>query len=102
MVTLADPLPDDLEAAHQLIRALLKTLAEQVHHNEKLQHQLGQLLRQRYGRKTERVDPAQPLLVAQEILAQAEPEPVPAPIPPPAAEPDPDPAAMKRPTKKDG
>ena len=51
MITLADPLPDDLEAAHQLIRELLKTLAQQVHLNEKLQHQLEQLLRQRYGPK---------------------------------------------------
>jgi transposase len=77
-------LPDDLEAAHQLIRELLKTLAQQVHLNEKLQHQLEQLLRQRYGRKTEQIDPAQLLLFAQEILAQAEPEPAPAPDPEPA------------------
>ena len=48
MITLADPLPDDLETAHQLIRELLKTRAQQVHLNEKLQHQLEQLLRRRY------------------------------------------------------
>jgi transposase len=93
MVTLADPLPNDLTTAHQLIRELLQTLAQQVHLNEKLQHQLEQLLRQRYGPKTERIDPAQLLLFAQEILEQAElgpapastPEPVPAP--PPSSEP---------------
>ena len=68
MITLADPLPDDLETAHQLIRELIKTLAQQVHLNEKLQHQLEQLLRQRYGRKTEQIDPAQLLLFAQEPL----------------------------------
>src|SRR4051812_18756033 len=73
MITVADPLPDDLETAHQLIRELLKTLAQQVHLNEKLQHQLEQLLRQRYGPKGERIDPAQLLLFAQEILAQAAP-----------------------------
>src|SRR5262249_61591514 len=87
MITLADPLPDDLETAHQLIRELLKTLAQQVHLNEKLQHQLERLLRQRYGPKTERIDPAQLLLFAREILAQAEstpPPPEPAPAPPPA------------------
>ena len=75
MITLADPLPDDLETAHQLIRELLETLGQQIHLNAKLQHQLEPLLRQRYGRKSERIDPAQLLLFAQEILAQAEPEP---------------------------
>jgi hypothetical protein len=58
-------LPVDLGAAHQLIRELLKTLEKQVHLNEKLQHQLEQLLRQRYGRKTEQIDPAQLLLLAE-------------------------------------
>lgn len=91
MITAADQLPDDLETAHQLIRELLETLGQQIHLNAKLQHQLEQLLRQRYGRKSERIDPAQLLLFAQEILAQAEPEstpqpdPVPEPTPPPSA-----------------
>ena len=77
MITPADPLPDDIETAHQLIRELLETLGQQIHLNAKLQHQLEQLLRQRYGRKSERVDPAQLLLFAQEILAQAGPSPSP-------------------------
>ncbi|MGZ3489821.1 MAG: IS66 family transposase zinc-finger binding domain-containing protein, partial [Isosphaeraceae bacterium] len=89
MITPADPLPDDLETAHQLIRELLATLGEQVHLNEKLQHQLEQLLRHRFGKRSERVDPAQLLLFAQEILAQAEStpnrDPVPEPTPPPSA-----------------
>src|SRR5215210_124624 len=89
MFTPADPLPDDLETAHQLIRELLETLGQQIHLNAKLQHQLKQLLRQRYGKKSERIDPAQLLLFAQEILAQAEPtpqpDPVPEPTPPPSA-----------------
>src|SRR5438105_9147546 len=88
MITLADPLPDDLETAHQLIRELLETLAQQLHLNAKLQHQLEQLLRQRYGRKSERVDPAQLLLFAQEILAQAEPEPETETTPQPEAGPE--------------
>src|SRR5882757_665155 len=67
MVTAADPLPDDLETAHQLIRELLETLGQQIHLNAKLQHQLEQLLRHRYGRKSERVDPAQLLLFAQQF-----------------------------------
>src|SRR5882724_9913754 len=97
MTTPADRLPDDLETAHQLIRELLETLGQQIHLNAKLQHQLEQLLRQRYGRKSERVDPAQLLLFAQEILAQTEPEPEPEPDP--ASEPTP-PASPPRRKKK--
>lgn len=96
MITLTDPLPDDLETAHQLIRELLKTLAQQIHLNEKLQHQIEQLLRQRYGPKGERIDPAQLLLFAREILAQAEPTPEPAATPEPDPAPAPTPAAPKR------
>jgi transposase len=87
MITPADPLPDDLETAHQLIRELLETLSQQIHLNAKLQHQLEQLLRARYGRKSERIDPAQLWLFAQEILAQAEPPPQPDPAPEPAPPP---------------
>jgi transposase len=43
MISPADPLPDDLETAHQLSRALLETLGQQIHLNAKLQHQLEQL-----------------------------------------------------------
>jgi transposase len=86
---LVDPLPDDLETAHRLIRELLATLRQQIHLNEKLQHQLEQLLHQRYGTKSERIDPAQLLLFAREILAQAEPTPrpdlTPEATPPPSA-----------------
>ena len=46
--------------------------AAQTHLNEKLQHQLEQLLRQRYGKKSERIDPAQLLLFAREILAASQ------------------------------
>jgi hypothetical protein len=73
MTTTLGELPPDLDACHQLIRELLESLAEQTHLNEKLQHQLEQLLRQRYGRKTETIDPAQLLLFAREILAASEP-----------------------------
>jgi transposase len=81
MITASDPLPDDLETAHRLIRELLETLGQQIYLNEKLQHQLEQLLRQHYGKKSERIDPAQLLLFAQEILAQAAPAPTPAAAP---------------------
>ena len=76
------PLPDDLEAAHRLIRELLATLRQQAHLNDKLQHQLEQLLRRLYGRKSEKLDPDQLLLFAREILeagrARDTPEPEPA------------------------
>src|SRR4051794_8750574 len=98
MIAPVGPLPEDLETAHQLIRELLETLGQQIHLNAKLQHQLEQLLRHRYGRKSERVDPAQLSLFAQEILAQAEPEPEPEPEP--ASEPTPLPSAPQ--SKKNG
>lgn len=93
MTTATGELPTDLEACHQLIRELLQSLAEQAHLAEKLQHQLELLLRQRYGRKTETVDPAQLLLFAREILAAAEP---PAPEPAPPAEAPPAPASQPK------
>src|SRR5436190_21238872 len=99
MITPADPLPDDIETAHQLIRELLETLGQQIYLNAKLQHQLEQLLRPRYGRKGERVDPAQLLLFAQEILAQAEAEPEPTPQPDPVPE-SPLPPAPPQPKQK--
>ncbi len=66
-------LPDDLDTAHRLIRELAETLRQQTHLIAKLQHQLEQLLRRRYGKKGEKLDPDQLLLFAREILAQAEP-----------------------------
>src|SRR4029077_10364533 len=72
MTTTLGELPPDLDACHQLIRELLESLAEQTHLNEKLQHQLEQLLRQRYGRKTETIDPPHLLLFPREILAAGE------------------------------
>ena len=60
------PLPDDLEAAHRMIRELLATLRQQTHLNDKLQHQLEQLLRRLYGRKSEKLDPDQLLLFARD------------------------------------
>jgi transposase len=90
-IELDTPLPDDLEAAHRIIRELIETLRQQTHLNANLQHQLEQLLRRLYGRKSEKLDPNQLLLFAREILEatgvepEATPEPVtPAPKKPPA------------------
>jgi transposase len=79
------PLPDDIEAAHRLIRELLATLREQTHLNANLQHQLEQLLRRLYGKKSEKLDPNPLLLFAREILEAAAAEPTPEP----ASEPSP-------------
>ncbi len=76
------PLPDDLESAHRLIHALLATLDQQTHLNEKLQHQLADLLRRLYGKKSEKLDPDQLLLFAREVLEAAATEPTPSPTPP--------------------
>src|SRR3954466_16066446 len=100
MITAADPLPDDLETAHRLIRELLETLSQQLHLNAKLQHQLEQLLRHRYGRKGERVDPAQLLLFAREVLAQAGPPPGSPPRGRPGAPPRPPPGRAPRPPRR--
>jgi transposase len=81
------PLPDDIEAAHRLIRELLATLREQTHLNAKLQHQLEQLLRRIYGKKSEKLDPSQLLLFAREILEAGRPALTPTPEPPTAPPP---------------
>ena len=103
MTTTLDELPADVETCHQLIRELLESLAQQTHLSAKLQHQLEQLLRQRYGRKTETLDPAQLLLFAREILAAEEttaPESTPpSDTPPTDTPPTPDPSS---PPKKKG
>ena len=85
------PLPDDIDAAHRLIRELIATLRQQTHLNDKLQHQLEQLLRRLYGRKAEKLDPNQFLLFARAILEAAGPgtpelEPTPEPTAPSPAE----------------
>jgi hypothetical protein len=47
-----EPLPDDVNTCHRPIRELLDTLRTQVVLNEKLQHQLEQLLRRIYGNRS--------------------------------------------------
>jgi transposase len=75
MTTTPNELPDDLATAHELIRELAQTVHAQEHLIAKLQHQLEQLLRQRYGRRSEKLDPAQLLLFAREILTAMGTEP---------------------------
>jgi transposase len=94
------PLPDDIESAHRLIRELLVSLHQQAYLNEKLQHQLEQLLRRLDGKKSEKLDPNQPLLFAREILEAGGPEITPEPQPPspsPAKPPVPVPGHGRKP-----
>ena len=79
-------LPDDLATAHQLIREQAKTLREQQRLIERMQHQLQRLLRQQFGRKSEKLDPNQMLLFSEAA------EDTPAGEPPAAAEPGSQPA----------
>ncbi len=53
------PLPDDLLTAHRQIRDQAEELRKQQILIERMQHQLQQLLRQRYGKKSEKLNPAQ-------------------------------------------
>jgi transposase len=74
-------LPDDLATAHSLIRELAQTVHTQEHLIAKLQHQLEHVIRQRFGRKSEKVDRDQLLLFAHEIVTSLE-EQRPAPVEP--------------------
>ena len=58
-------LPEDLEQCHALIRELAATLEERDRNAEQLTHRIDQLLRRLYGKRSERIDPAQLFLFAQ-------------------------------------
>lgn len=94
-------LPTDLETAHQLIAELLETVRTQGRFIEQLQHQLEQLLRRIYGRKSEKLDPIQLLLFARELLEAAGDDPAatgePIPAPPQKTVPAAEPAPPKKP-----
>jgi len=73
-----DQLPDDASVLKALISKLLDALASKARQIDQLTHRVQQLLRARFGQKSEKIDPAQMLLFAQQILAEAQkPEPTP-------------------------
>lgn len=81
-----DQLPDDASVLKQVIAQLLDSLHSLRRQNEQMAHRLQQLLRARFGQKSEKIDPAQMALFAQQILAEAQPaEPSPQESPAPAA-----------------
>jgi transposase len=101
MTTAADPLPTDLETAHQLIRELLETLRKQALLNAHLQHQIDKLLRRIYGSRSEKLDPNQLLLFAREMIEALGADPA-ATVPEDDAEPPGGSAIPADPPKKNG
>lgn len=64
------PLPDDVGLCHALIGQLHETVHALQREHEQLQHYIAQLLRARYGPRSEKVDPAQ-LALFDAALAEA-------------------------------
>lgn len=68
MASTPEKLPDDIQVCHQMINDLFSELHKERQLNDKLQHQLEQLLRNRYGQRADRVSPDQLALFAKELL----------------------------------
>jgi len=69
----AKNLPNDVTTCHALILELLETLHKSNRSIERMQHTIAELLRQRFGRKSERledIDPAELLPFVREYLAE--------------------------------
>jgi transposase len=70
------PLPDDLAVCHELIRQQAATIREARRRIEQLEHHVEQLLRRQYGPRSERLDPDQLRLFADDAAeGPAEPQP---------------------------
>jgi transposase len=67
-------LPDDLEMCHALIEELMATIRLQDREKAQLLHRVEHLLRQLYGRRSERIDPAQLLLFAEQAMQAVQEE----------------------------
>jgi transposase len=93
-------LPTDLDSCHSLIRELLETLRQQGLLIGNIQHQLERLLRQRFGRSSEKIDPDQLLLFAADILAEAEATQATESEPGPAGDVPPTPTPAEKPKRK--
>jgi transposase len=74
-LTAAD-LPDDPATLKQLVLELAESLRQQQHTSAALQHRVALLLQRLYGPRSERVDPSQLLLFAEETPAPAATGPV--------------------------
>src|SRR6266566_4968501 len=100
MEDLTIDLPTDLDSCHSLIRELLETLRQQGLLIGHMQHQLERLLRQRFGRSSEKIDPDQLLLFAADLLAESDATPVTEPEPGHAADAPPTLAPAEKPPRK--
>jgi transposase len=67
----AHNLPEEAGILRQIVLQLLGVVEEKDRLLERVQHQLQQLLRQRYGPKQERIDENQLFLFAAQIIAAA-------------------------------
>jgi transposase len=61
-------LPADVAGCHAVIRQLLDTVHQSQRRIGKLEHELAQLLRYRYGQHAEKLDESQLLLFAKDVL----------------------------------
>src|SRR5439155_18670482 len=93
-------LPTDLDSCHSLIRELLETLRQQGLLIGHMQHQLERLLRQRYGRSSEKIDPDQLHLFAADILTEPEATKATEPQPGPPDDAPPTPAPAEKPPRQ--
>ena len=66
------PLPEDLAQCHAFISELLASLRQQEREKAQLLHRVEQLLRQLYGPRAEKIDPAQMLLFMEEAVRAAQ------------------------------
>jgi len=91
-------LPDDPALLREIVEALLKQLSEAQVENQKLKHQLEQLKRGLWGRKSEKLDPNQLAMFAELLAAHGAvmPQEIPAPETTPA------PPPKRHGTKKSG
>lgn len=69
-----DNLPDDVEFLHQMILDLFSSLQDRQSTIEKLKHQIQQLLRNRFGSKSERFEALEEQLLLFEKLQQLQEE----------------------------
>src|SRR5258708_36500414 len=68
-------LPEGKAALHQIVLQLLQVVEDKDRLLERVQRQLEQLLRERYGPKRERIDENQLFLYAAQIVAASQARP---------------------------
>jgi transposase len=72
MTFLASELPDNIPLLHQMLQHLGAELKKRDQHIVKLEHRVSGLLRHRFGPRSDRLNPNQLLLIAEEMLKPPE------------------------------